>query len=409
MPGMTDHPDRPGYSFTIGPPPEVARFFRNKGIKDSFSFEDIEAEEHAVAFAVAKATKADVLLDIRAAVQKAIDDGQTLQQFARDLKPTLEAKGWWGRKVTTDPVTGEEREVQLGSPRRLRAIYNANLRSARAAGQWERIERTKKLLPFLEYRLGPSENHRPAHRAKEGLILPVDDPFWDEWMPPNGWGCKCWVRQITRAEAERRGVSEAPKVPIKEYENKRTGEVRPVPAGIDPGWDRNPAKLRMTSVQDILDGKLITADEATARAALRDIATSWQVERILQGGTGSVPVGLLPPWLTAPFKGQRLLRLDRGSASHIVDEKSGQHRSDLLVALEHLPEAAEGLTRMSKDGLPAFNISLQDIFSGRQSDLFLTIWLDDEGRPVLRTIFRASRNYWRREAARADVTKIEGK
>ena len=292
---MADPADRPGYSFDPGPPPEVARFFRNKGIRDSFSFEDVEPEEHAVAFSVAKATKADVLKDIRTAVQKAIDEGQTLEQFSRDLTPMLQAKGWWGKQLMGDPLTGELQVVRLGSPRRLRTIYNANLRSARAAGQWERIERTKKLLPYLEYRLGPSENHRPAHEAKQGLILPVDDPFWDEWMPPNGWGCKCWVRQITRAEAERRGVSEAPKVPSNGYENRRTGEIRPVPAGIDPGWDRNPGKLRMQGVQRILAGKIDQLPDDLAAAAVRDIATSWEVGRLLAGKSpGAVPISVLP-------------------------------------------------------------------------------------------------------------------
>lgn len=336
---MADYPDRPGYSFDPGPPPEVARFFRNKGIKDSFGFEDVEPEEHAVAFAVAKATKADVLEDIRAAVQRVIDEGQTLAQFERDLKPVLEAKGWWGRKVMTDPLTGEEREVQLGSPRRLRTIYNANLRSARAAGQWERIERTKRLLPFLEYRLGPSENHRPAHQAKQGLILPVDDPFWDEWMPPNGWGCKCWVRQITRAEAERRGVSEAPTVPTRDYENKRTGEVRPVPAGIDPGWDRNPAKLRRQGVDRILAGKLEAMTEDMRRAAIADIATSWRVERLLAGqAPGAAPIAALPPALAEEL----------GSASHVVmmgaeygDKFIAKQRGVTVAVMQELAEALQ--------------------------------------------------------------------
>lgn len=292
---MADQAGRPSYSFDAGPPPEVTRFFRNKGVRDSFSFEDIEPEEHAVAFAVAKASKADVLDDIRDAVQKAIDKGQTLDQFRKELTPVLQAKGWWGRKLMGDPATGEVEVVRLGSPRRLRTIYNANLRSARAAGQWERIERTKKVLPYLEYRLGPSEEHRPAHEAKAGLILPVDDPFWDAWMPPNGWGCKCWVRQITRAEAERRGVSAPPKVPSHDHVNKRTGEVRDVPAGIDPSWDRNPGKLRLENVRKILTDKIGQLPDDMAVAAVKDIATSWQAERLLAGKSpGAVPIGVLP-------------------------------------------------------------------------------------------------------------------
>ena len=47
--------DRPGYSFEPGPPPEASRFLRTKGLAPSFRWDDVEPEEHAVAFAVAGA------------------------------------------------------------------------------------------------------------------------------------------------------------------------------------------------------------------------------------------------------------------------------------------------------------------------------------------------------------------
>ncbi|MEO0682534.1 MAG: phage minor head protein, partial [Pseudomonadota bacterium] len=237
-------PDRPGYSFGDGAPREVSEFLRRKDWRPAFSWESVEPAEHAVAFTVAKATSMDVLETIRDAVQEAIDDGVPFERFRQQLQPVLEAKGWWGRRDVVDPDTGETVSAQLGSPRRLRVIYQANLRSARAAGQWERIQRAKRGLPFLLYQLGPSERRRPHHASKEGWVLPVDDPFWEKWMPPNGWGCKCHVRQISRSEAERRGLIDAPKIPDVEVENSRTGEVRRVPQGIDPCWDTNPGLER---------------------------------------------------------------------------------------------------------------------------------------------------------------------
>ncbi|MBT0783052.1 hypothetical protein [Paracoccus sp. pheM1] len=135
-----------------------------------------------------------------------------------------------------DPLTGETELVQLGGPRRLRTIYNANLCSARAAGQWERI-----LLPGI--------SDRSRREAPASLILPVDSPLWDAWMPPNGWGCKSWTRQVTKAEAARRRVSEEPEAPDRVVRNERTGEVRIVPTGIDPGWQANSGKLRLDGAE----------------------------------------------------------------------------------------------------------------------------------------------------------------
>ncbi|KAF0676746.1 phage head morphogenesis protein [Profundibacterium mesophilum] len=389
--------DRPGYSFTAETPPEIVRFFANKGIQPGFSWEDVEPEEHAVAFTVAKMAKTDMLEAARGRVMEAIETGQTFEQFQKSWRADPALSSWWGRAVQSDPVTGESAEVQLGSPRRLRTIYRTNLRQAQAAGQWERIERTKRALPFLEYRLGPSEVHRPAHAARAGTILPVDDPFWGEWMPPNGFGCKCWVRQVTRAEAERRGVSESPRLARTEYVNARTGEARMVPTGIDPGFDRNPGLMRQRAVEDLLEGRIADLPEPAARAALRDLATSWRVERVLGGAPGRVPVALLPPEVHEHV-GSRFVNLTRASAEHLVDEKPDENRRLLIKGLAGLPEAEAGFVTYSTENLPAFKFRIPGVSGKRQKpDLMLIMWLDDDGHPYVRTTFPMAPKYWARQ------------
>ena len=291
---------KPGFRFPGPVPREALAYFRAKKFQIGFSYEDVWREEHAVAFTVAKAMELDVLRDIRDAVDQALTEGRTLRDFARDLKPALVQRGWWGRQEMTDPVTGEVRDVQLGSPRRLRTIYNANLRTARAAGQWERIQRTRTALPYLLYELGPSEVHRPEHAALAGLLLLVDDPFWSTHFPPNGWGCKCWVRQVSRPEAEtieRSGVQlpgaqeedpetglptgrlvrrkipvrrEAPQIATREWVNRRTGEVQRVPVGIDPGWDYNPGQVGRA----VAAGRLYAEKAVAATADIRIASAS---------------------------------------------------------------------------------------------------------------------------------------
>ena len=312
--------DRPGYDFDPGPPPEASAFLRAKGLAPSFRWADVEPEEHAVAFAVAGVTEADVLGDVRGVVRRALDEGRTIETFRKDLRETLEAKGWWGPREVVDPVTGERRVVDLSAPRRVRTIYRANLRSARAAGQWERIERTKEALPWLEYRLGPSEVHRPDHAALEGTILAADDPFWATHFPPNGWGCKCWVRQLSSRQAERRGgVSERPEVTTRPWENPRTGEVRDVPVGVDPGWDRNPGAMRLAAVERLVADRMEGMAPAAVDAALRDVAGSWRARRMLEtGAPGSVPVAQLPPADAAAIGATgRIVRLGEGTAAKI--------------------------------------------------------------------------------------------
>lgn len=285
-------------SLATAPPPEVQRFFAEKGMRPAFNWQDVWGDEHAHAFTVAKAMEIDVLTTIRGSLQDAIDNGTPYEAWARDLTPELQRLGWWGQAPMTDPDTGDTRLVQVGSPRRLRTIYQANLRTARAAGQWERAQRTSAGLPYFLYGLSVAENRRPEHEAKVGTILPVNDPFWDSWFPPNGWGCLCWVRQITRREAERLGgVTEPPTVPTAPFENRRTGEVTDIPVGIDPGWQTNPGKARSRNLSQFLAGKLESADPERRRVAIADIAGSTIAQAMARGhlpGRTMLPIGVVP-------------------------------------------------------------------------------------------------------------------
>lgn len=397
---MADPADRPRYSFDPGPPPEAARYLRNKGLRPAFGWEDVEPEEHAVAFSVAKVMELDLLDAMRGEVQRALDEGQTFETFQKNWRSNPRLAQWWGRREMTDPLTGEVKEVQLGSPRRLRTIYNANLRTARAAGQWERIERTRGAFPYLEYRIGPSENHRPHHAAKAGAILPVDSPFWDEWMPPNGWGCKCWVRQITKAEAARRGVSEEPEVPVSRWNNPRTGDVQLVPQGIDPGWQRNPGKLRMQHMDMMLRQKIEDLPEAARKTALRDIATSWRVSRIMDGAPGRAPVGMLSPEMAAAAGAEdAMIWVNADTFEHVVldhlgNPKDAAFRKELMSVIANVGDARLAAIEERPDGqrtmrvlIPFdrfFHVSESARPSKAERPTALVLWFDDGMR--VRTI-----------------------
>lgn len=242
------------------PPKEALDWFKKKGLQPGFDYRDVWKEEHSNAFTVAKMLNADLLVEVRAMVEQALEQGQTYQQFAAVLKPLLVKSGWWGIQDMDDPLTGETKPVQLGSEGRIKIIYRTNMRTARAAGQWQRIERTKRAMPYLTYTIGPAREHRALHLSWRGITLPVDDPWWQTHMPPNGWGCHCGVRQISKFEyAKLQGDSgfkfAAPNDGTSEWVNKRTGEAEVLPKGIEPGWDYNPGKRREQALQADLKAK----------------------------------------------------------------------------------------------------------------------------------------------------------
>ena len=346
-----------GYTFESEAPRAVRDYLAGKTLTPSFSWLDVMPEEHAFNFTVAKAMKMDVLTSIRDSLQTALEDGTPFESWARDLEPELVRLGWWGKEVLEDPLTGDLVEAQLGSPRRLRTIFWANTRTARAHGQWERIERTKAALPYLIYTLGPSENHRPLHAAKEGTIAPVDSPFWSQWMGPNGWGCKCGARQISRREAERRGYTgeEPPEVPTETFLNERTGESREVPQGIDPGWDTNPGQLRAENITNVFARKLEETPPAQARAAVFDLMRDSEVLAMMLGerpGMPDLPIAVTP----------KSLQNRLGSAHRTVVVSADTLAGHNIRVDPNYPEPREW-------------IRIMDAFINREGEL----WLDGDG------------------------------
>jgi len=248
------------------PPAEAIKHFEGKGYKLGYSWQDTWQEEHARAFTVAKVMRYDILQDIRLAMDAAIRDGTTLDDFKKRLTPILQEKGWWGRALVADPLTGEARNVQLGSPRRLGIIFDTNMRMSYAAGHWERIQRTKATRPYLMYVAILDDRTRPQHRAWNVIILPVDHPFWDTHYPPNGWKCRCTVLQLSQRDLDNMGLAVSTDADIEdflsktsEFRNNRTGEITRVPEGIDPGFAYNVGKAHMKGVTPPpLDGPIGT-------------------------------------------------------------------------------------------------------------------------------------------------------
>lgn len=214
-------------------------------------------EEHATAFTVARSVGYDILGDIADELKKALAAGTTFEQFATNLKPMLQAKGWWGPSQEDDGSV-----VQLGSMSRLKTIYDTNLRVSYSAGAWERAQRTKSALPFMVYEGIRDGRQRPAHRAWTGTVKPVDDPWWNEHWPPCGWNCRCWVRQVNGPAAH--AMPSFGKAPLsgaaRSFTNSTTGEKVQVPFGIDPGWGYNPGKAALAGDQ-VADAAKITADK----------------------------------------------------------------------------------------------------------------------------------------------------
>ncbi|MBT0666343.1 minor capsid protein [Geobacter pelophilus] len=188
------------YLFTL-PPQKAIEYLQTKGFKITFDWHELLDSAHAQAFTVAKAMDLDVLQSIKSALVQALEKGESFRTFQQQLTPKLQALGWWGKEEILNPATGELRVAQLGSPYRLRTIYEANLQSAYQAGRWQSQWENRADRPYLMYVAVLDSRTRPAHRALHGTIAPIDSPFWRYFYPPNGWRCRCRVRSLTQEQA----------------------------------------------------------------------------------------------------------------------------------------------------------------------------------------------------------------
>lgn len=241
------------------PPEDAVAFLQSKGLVVTTGWRDLWQEAHRRAFTVAQSAGYDVLQDIQSALVDALKSGKTIQQFIDELKPVLQSKGWWGKAI--DPATGEiiktyegtSIPVQLGSPYRLKLIYEQNLQTALMAGRYRAMKDAAETHPGWQYVAVLDTRTRPAHRALHGRVFRHDDAAWSVAYPPCGWRCRCRVRPLSLATMQAEGLSmQSAKDYIVEVDvPQRNGTVAKVkritmpgmqkPFQPDVGWDYNPA------------------------------------------------------------------------------------------------------------------------------------------------------------------------
>jgi hypothetical protein len=232
---------------------EAIQFFRGKDLIPTERWTDIWKEGHDTGFMVAGAMKADLLADLKAAVDKAIAQGTTLEEFRRDFDRIVKARGWTG-------WTGEGSEA--GVAWRTKVIYETNLRTAYQAGRWAQVQALKRVNPYLIYRHSDLSVHpRPPHKSWDGLVVEVDSEWVKTHWPPNGWGCKCRMFSIGPRDLAKLGKT-GPDTPPDDgtftWVDKTTGEAHTIPKGIDPGWDYAPGASRVDGLKGQVAAKAKT-------------------------------------------------------------------------------------------------------------------------------------------------------
>lgn len=211
---------------------EQIAFFRHKVPLPSESWTQLYTAGHDHGFVIAGATREALVQDFFEAVDKAISQGKSLESFRQDFDRIVAAHGW---------------DYNGSRNWRSRVIYETNMFTSFSAGRREQLLSMTQTHPYWMYVHSDAVRHpRPEHLALDGLVLRWDDPFWDTFFPPNGWGCQCSIRALTERQLRalgKDGPDRAPTIPVHEVvigQRGPTPRTVRVPQGIDPGFEYAP-------------------------------------------------------------------------------------------------------------------------------------------------------------------------
>lgn len=270
---------------------EQIAFFRQKLNLPTERWDDIMRGAHDRAFIVAGAMQADLLADLRSAVDTTIAEGKSIGWFRDNFQAIVTRHGWMG-------WTGQG--TAAGEAWRTKVIYQTNMATSYAAGRYAQLTDPDllKLRPYWRYKHADNvANPRLQHVAWNGLTLPHDHPFWQTHFPPNGWGCHCSVQAVSRreyAKAQAAGLADPPAG--WDSIDDKTGE----PAGIAKGFGYAPGANTGIQLRQFVQDKLITYPDAITTALSRDVTryinahepVAAYVERVLADRSKIEPLWL---------------------------------------------------------------------------------------------------------------------
>ena len=90
----------------------------------------------------------------------------------------------------------------------LEAEYEFAVHSAQSADRWSSLNDDTNRY-WLQYRTAQDKRVRENHQILAGTTLPKDDPFWDEYYPPNGWRCRCVAVEVLARNNTKSNSAEA--------------------------------------------------------------------------------------------------------------------------------------------------------------------------------------------------------
>jgi SPP1 gp7 family putative phage head morphogenesis protein len=167
---------------------EAVAYFKDKLVLTSEEVSELIDKIKARVFYVSKASEQYVIEKYYQELQKAIENGTTLEDFKKEMKDFYTQKG-----------------LSEVNPLYLETVFRTNVLGAYSAGRYEQMMNPSVLKVFGYWQfLAVGDNRtRPTHLARNGITLPAADKWWDSNYPPLDYNCRCVAVVIKTSEVEK--------------------------------------------------------------------------------------------------------------------------------------------------------------------------------------------------------------
>ncbi|RJL71415.1 phage head morphogenesis protein [Acinetobacter radioresistens] len=200
---------------------EALQFARSRKIVLPDEFYSLDLKTRQLTTTVSFLSSIEQIQSVIAAVNKAIADGSTFEDF---------------KKLVA------ENEIKLSEPY-LKNVFRTNIQTAYSHGRWQQQQRNRDKRPYLMYSAIDDSRVRPSHLALNRIIRHIDDPFWLMYYPPWGFMCRCTVVALTEKQAEKYGITPDDQLP----------EVAK-----EMGWSTSP--MTYGDLSGLVDQKILDSD-----------------------------------------------------------------------------------------------------------------------------------------------------
>lgn len=176
---------------------EAIDAFRRRVPMTDDDFDQLSDDEREFAFTVAGVAQVELVADVYEAIERAIEDGTTLDDFQGQIGGQLE-EGWGGE-----------------DPGRLENVFRTNVMGAYNAGRYDAATAPAVARERPYWRFDGIEDSRTTEDICEPVIsahvvLPADHDWWQTHYPPLHYNCRSVVTTLTEEQAQDEGITSSP-------------------------------------------------------------------------------------------------------------------------------------------------------------------------------------------------------